>query len=120
MQSYLVMHGYNYNGTTDTANINEIAMALAAKTDWYSFTGAGFPGNNLTKNNSSGFSALPGGCRYDYGTFCSQSDDGNWWSATEGDATNAWDRNLGYDYNDLTRDYSHYKSCGFSVRLVKN
>ena len=68
MQSYLVIHGYNYDGTTDTTN-NKIAMALAAQTDWYPFTGAGYPGNDLTKNNRSGFSALPGGYRDSNGSF---------------------------------------------------
>jgi uncharacterized protein (TIGR02145 family) len=48
MQSYLVMHGYNYDGTTDTTN-NKIAMALAAKTDWYSDTSTGTIGNELDK-----------------------------------------------------------------------
>ena len=119
MQSYLVMHGYNYDGTTDTST-NKIAMALAAKTDWHSYTGgAGFPGNNLTKNNSSGFSALPGGFRIFYGTFNCLGYNGYWWSATENDASSAWNRYLFYDLDYLYR-YDFGKSCGFSVRLVRN
>jgi uncharacterized protein (TIGR02145 family) len=118
MQSYLVMHDYNYDGTTDTAN-NKIAMALAAKTDWRSYTKAGCPGNNLTQNNSSGFSALPGGCREPDGSFDNIGSGGLWWSATESDASSAWGRYLHCDYDYLYR-YYYYKGCGFSVRLVRD
>jgi uncharacterized protein (TIGR02145 family) len=119
MQSYLVMHGYNYNGTTDTSN-NETAMALAAQTDWYSYTGAGSPGNNLTKNNSSGFSALPGGFRnWSVGMFQFQSIYGDWWSATENPPGHAWDRNLYYGQGNLIRD-SDWMNNGLSVRLVRD
>jgi uncharacterized protein (TIGR02145 family) len=121
MQSYLVMHGYSYDGTTDTSN-NKIAMALAAKTDWvsYSYTGVGCPGNNLTKNNSSGFSALPGGDRFLNGNFYDIGYYGFWWSATEDDASSAWYRYLGCGLNYLGRSGYVDKSCGFSVRLVRD
>ena len=90
MQNYLVMHGYNYDGTTDTAN-NKIAMALAAKTDWHSYSGAGYPGNDLTKNNSTGFSALPGGYRCILpSTFENQGDLGSWWSMLLITVRRAW------------------------------
>jgi uncharacterized protein (TIGR02145 family) len=94
-------------------------MALAAQTDWYSFTGAGSPGNNLTMNNSGGFSALPGGYRSNYGSFYYQSDYGYWWSATENGASYAWYRSLFYG-NDFFYRYYYLKSCGFSVRLVRD
>ena len=115
MQSYLVMHGYNFDGTTDTTN-NKIAMALAAKTDWYSNNGAGYPGN-MTKNNSSGFSALPGGYLSPLG-FSHQSYAGFWWSATEYGWSTAWLRDLYYNGVELYRD-SYGKESGYSVRLVK-
>ena len=118
MQRYLVMHGYNYDGTTDTI-YNKIAMALAAKTDWSSYTVIGSPCNNLTKNNSSGFSALPGGFRSYYGMFDFQSSYGFWWSATEADASHACNRYL-YDINDNLWMDNYPKSCGFSVRLVRD
>ena len=119
MQNYLVMHGYNYDGTTDTSN-NKIAMALAAQTDWYSYTGVGYPGNNLTMNNSSGFSALPGGYRYS-GEFSFHGVDGIWWSATEENASGAWYRSLDYASDYLGRSYGYNsKSFGFSVRLMQD
>jgi len=119
MQSYLVMHGYNYDGTTDTSN-NEIAMALAAQTDWEAYPAvASSPGNNLANNNSSGFSALPGGYRISNGTFGFQGYFGYWWSATENLASGAWERGLAYVSGDFGRLISD-KNCGFSVRLVRD
>jgi hypothetical protein len=104
MQNYLVINGFNYDGTTDTTN-NKIAMALAAQTDWQAYIGGGLPGNNLTMNNSSGFSALPGGYRNFNGNFYSQSYFSIWWSATE----NAWNRNLaGQPGRTLCKDPSPY------------
>jgi hypothetical protein len=67
--------------------------------------------------NSSGFSGLPGGYRYFYGVFSSVGDVGIWWSASEGDASVAWSRGLGYAI--LSR-YGYYKDYGFSVRCVKD
>ena len=127
MQNYLVINGYNYDGTTDTT-INRIAMALTARTDWTTDIWAGDPGNKLTTmNNNSGFSALPSGCRSDghnnqdgYNVdFSGQSGSGDWWSSSEVDAVNAWVRDLSYNRVSLI-EYYYYKSCGFSVRLVRD
>ena len=118
MQSYLVMHGYNYDGTTDTVN-NKIAIALAAKTDWTAQSLTGTIGFDLTKNNNSGFSALPGGDRSSTGTFYNQSSYGYWWSATKYDASYAWYRYLHFNDDFLYR-VNYSKSFGFSVRLVKD
>lgn len=73
---------------------------------------------NLTTNNKSGFLALPGGSRNTDGNFDSGGS-GNWWSATEYNSSGAVARNLYYDYENLFWN-SNYKSCGFSVRLVKD
>jgi uncharacterized protein (TIGR02145 family) len=118
LEKYLVLNGFNWDGTWDTAQSNKIAKSLAAKTDWYPSFIPGAIGNDLTENNSSGFSALPGGYYYDYGFF-TQNSNGLWWSATESDATSAWSRDLSYPYSHLYR-LSYYKSCGFSVRLLRD
>jgi uncharacterized protein (TIGR02145 family)/uncharacterized repeat protein (TIGR02543 family) len=117
LQNYLIANGYNYDGTTTD---NKIAKSMAATTDWSSSTTDGAIGNDLTKNNSSGFCALPGGYRYYIGTFLSQSYYGYLWSATEYDASHAWYRYLYYDGDYLYRYYYYNKSCGFSVRLVRD
>jgi len=74
---------------------------------------------NTGTTNETGFSALPGGCRDGDGDFNDVGDDGYWWSATEYDASTAYLRDLLYGYYGLgSRGYS--KSCGFSVRLVRD
>jgi uncharacterized protein (TIGR02145 family) len=116
LQNYLIAKGYNWDGTTTDS---KIAKSLAAKTDWYSNSSAGTIGCDLTKNNSSGFSALPGGYRSSYGSFYYQSSNGYWWSATENDASHAYRRYLDLDSGYLYRSYA-FKSYGFSVRLVRD
>jgi len=121
MENYLVLHGFNWDGTTDTSDYNKIAKSLAAKTDWYTFTDTseGQIGNDLTRNNRSGFSALPGGCRGNNGSFGDVGYGGYWWGSTEYSASNAYLRDLSFCYDDLGWDGSH-KSDGFSVRLVRD
>lgn len=116
LQNYLIAEGYNWDGIPDS---NMIAKSLAAKTDWFTEPGlaAGTIGNDLTQNNTSGFLALPGGSRTD-GSF-DFGGSGNWWTATEFNASGAVGRNLYYNSERLFWN-SNYKSCGFSVRLVKD
>jgi uncharacterized protein (TIGR02145 family) len=61
LQNYLIANGYNWDGTTTG---NKIAKSMAAQTDWKTDTNPGATGNDLFKNNKSGFSALPGGWRF--------------------------------------------------------
>jgi len=123
LQNYLIAKGYNWDGTITG---NKIAKSLAAKTDWWTNSTRGTIGCDLTMNNSSGFSALPGGYRGDDGAFSVQSVDGLWWSATEYGASAACYRCLGCGHDSLNNGYGHLirfnltKSCGFSIRLVKD
>ena len=73
---------------------------------------------NTGANNSSGFTALPGGFRDAGEAFYYLSYYGLFWSSSEYDASNAWYRGLGYIYADVSRSY-YYKSSGFSVRCLK-
>jgi len=66
------------------------------------------------------FSALPGGYRDYDGTFLFQSFYGRWWSATEVDLWEAWLHDLHCSCDYLSRFSYYHKSCGFSVRLVKD
>jgi len=118
LENYLIANRYNWDGTTDS---NKIAKSLAAKTDWGISTTPGAIGNDLTKNNSSGFSALPCGYRGDNGDFNDFGSGGRWWGATESDASCAYPRALLYAYGYLLRYYFViFKRCGFSVRLVRD
>ena len=98
---------------------NKIAKSMAATTDWASSRNSDVIGNDLSKNNKSGFSALPGGCRGNDGGFSSISVDGYWWAATEENAILAYHRNLYYYGESLCRYYDFSKGYGLSVRLVK-
>jgi len=114
--NYLIANGYNYDGTISD---NKIAKSMATTTDWSSYYSNGTIGNDLIKNNTSGFSALPGGYRYYNGTFYYIGSYGRWWSSTEDGTTNAWYRYLIYSNYFLGRSY-FTKSYGFSVRCVRD
>ena len=92
LEKYLISSGYNCDGSI---------------------------GNDLTRNNKSGFSSLPGGYRgcdgyfYDIGYHCS------WWSATESDASYTYHRYLYHNKEHLVR-YYYNKGSGFSVRVVRD
>ncbi|MGI6410682.1 MAG: FISUMP domain-containing protein [Bacteroidales bacterium] len=74
---------------------------------------------NAGANNESGFTALPGGGRNDYGSFYGIRSNGLWWSSTEHDTNRAGTRYLNYDYSDVGR-YDDGKSMGFSVRCLRD
>ena len=139
LENYLIANGYNYDGTTSG---NKIAKALAATTNWTSSTYyVGAIGNDLTKNNNSGFSALPGGYRYwGVGSFVAvgtngiwwsttfiqigyvkqqRSNSGIWWSTTQNSMDAPLDRDLYYDNSNVTRE-TNSMAIGFSVRCVRD
>ncbi len=116
LQNYLIANGYNYDATTTD---NKIAKPLAATTDWKITTTTGVIGNDLTLNNSTGFSALPGGYRGGTGWFNNLGDYGIWWSATEYSTDYAWIRYLSYRNADLF-SYGDDEQRGFSVRCVRD
>ena len=74
---------------------------------------------NLAADNSSGFTALPGGGRDAWGDFVSLGTFGNWWVSTEYNQTNSWvhyiQSNLGVDFSGTCN-----AAAGFSVRLLRN
>lgn len=79
-------------------------------THWSSPTGA---------TNETGFTALPGGSRYDDGTFRNIRVHGYWWSATEGNAADAWYRYMSVNFSNILR-FSRDKEVGFSVRCIRD
>jgi uncharacterized protein (TIGR02145 family) len=113
--AYLPAHGYSADGVMWGS---EIPKSMAAKTDWLADTTAGVIGNDLTQNNSSGFSALPGGSRSSNGAFDGQGLYSYWWMNKEFDSTMAWFRRIDNSEN-LGMYYATDKTCGFSVRLVR-
>jgi uncharacterized protein (TIGR02145 family) len=75
---------------------------------------------NTGATNESGFKALPGGTRYNRGSFYHTGYYGCWWSATEYyNESNAWYRGMSYETCYVRRHYDS-KSVGFSVRCLKD
>ncbi|MCP4125500.1 MAG: hypothetical protein GY753_00375, partial [Gammaproteobacteria bacterium] len=69
--------------------------------------------------NESGFSGLPGGYRTSNGNFNSLGNGGFWWSATESDASSAWNRLLYYNSAFVAR-LNGLKAYGLSCRCVRD
>jgi uncharacterized protein (TIGR02145 family) len=74
---------------------------------------------NTGADNSSGFSALPGGFRSSLGSFGSIRSYDYFWSASEYDSSNAWFRGL-YNYLRNVDRYFLDKSVGASVRCLRD
>jgi hypothetical protein len=62
---------------------------------------------------------LPGGNRNNNGTFNNIGNNGNWWSSTENNTTNAWNRNLNNNNGNVNRNNNN-KGSGFSVRCLRD
>jgi uncharacterized protein (TIGR02145 family) len=102
-------------------NSGSVAKALAAKTDWAASTESGEIGNDLTKNNTSGFTALPGGNRSYIGSFSTIGDYGVWWSFTGTNTSLDFNRYLYSGGSSLRRNFgASWKEYGFSVRCIKD
>lgn len=69
--------------------------------------------------NTALFSGIPGGYRGYSGNFFYSNFDGYWWSATEVNSSNAWDRSLNYSTSEVKRGNSS-KGKGLSVRCIKD
>jgi uncharacterized protein (TIGR02145 family) len=117
LQKFLIANGYNYDGTTTDTNL--IAKSMCATTDWKTFEDRGSPGNDPSNNNSSGFSALPGGVHDFSGTYFDQNLLGWWWTSSTKDASFTYARAIMYTSFDLNKS-DRVPSNGFSIRLVKN
>jgi uncharacterized protein (TIGR02145 family) len=99
-----------WNVLTDYLGGEEKAGAkMKSKSGWND-------GGNGT--NSSGFSGLPGGYRTSDGTFSYFGYYGGWWSSTEANTTNAWNR---YHYYSIGNVWNYNdKPNGFSVRCLRD
>jgi uncharacterized protein (TIGR02145 family) len=123
LQNTLLAKGYSWDGTSDIT----IAKALAAESYWSNSTNPGDIGNDLSKNNSSGFSALPGGYRFCGSNFEKFGYWGAWWTATELNKVEAFIIQMSYDNSIVfsTQNMIGYcsqnmKVFGCSVRCVRD
>ena len=113
--SYLIVNGYNYDGTTTS---DKIAKSMAANTDWAPSQNEGAVGNDLSTNNKSGFSALPGGYREHDGRFLSKSNLSEWWIAPENSLV-PYFRSLNSN-NEFLYMLDGNDKWGVAVRLVRD
>ena len=96
-------------GTDEGSKLKEVGNA-----HWL-FSDLRYPATNI-----SGFSALPGGWRDDYGGFTSLNEECIFWTS---DVTPGWNRIvriLGYGYSGIIRITSMTSRSGFSVRCLKD
>jgi len=115
MQEFLIENGYNWDGTNAG---NKIGKALASTYGWNESPAVGQPGFNQETNNSSGFTALPGGYRSYNGSFAYIGNSGVFWTSTEEEG-NVWRYRVNHDRDYL--DGGAYSAInGFSVRCVKD
>jgi len=113
LTDYLTNNGYGYQGSG-----NDIVKSMVAKWGWGTNTTPGTPGYDTASNNSSGFTALPGGFRGGNGTFFGVYFCAAWWSSTEYNNTDtAYNRHI-FPMDSIvqrlacfTKDYGIYVRC---------
>jgi uncharacterized protein (TIGR02145 family) len=143
-------YGYLYNwyaakgiyttgtiASTDTLNICPSGWHVPTDAEWTTLTtdlgGVSLAGGKMKSvgtaywisqsagtDNSSGFSALPGGFRNNGGSFSDVRGLAFFWSATEFSSNYAWSRDLNSLNSDVRRASSYDKSVGTSVRCLRN
>jgi len=125
---------YNWYAVNDSRGLSPLGWHLPTDAEWTTL-GSSLGGDNVAggkmkstgttywtspntdATNSSGFSGLPGG--YGGESFGSFGSYGSFWSASESDVSNAWRRDLGFNYSFLYRATANKKG-GISVRCVKD
>lgn len=118
LESYLIAHGFNYDGST---SVNKIAKSLASTSGWEVTAIAGSPGNEQVSNNRSGLNILPGGYLIinDAEGFKGVESQSNFWTATG--ANQAEGKAVVLFGNDFeTYLYLGNKRNGAYVRCVKD
>ncbi len=86
--------------------------ALKATTLWSS--------PNTGATNSSGFTALPAGTRFNNGSFTTMGEDCAFWSSTEFDSNDAYFHSLSFAQPSISRFTYGSKISGFSIRCVRD
>jgi uncharacterized protein (TIGR02145 family) len=126
---------YNWFAVSDPRNLCPIGWHVPTNAEWNELTdylggevvggkmkSAGtqyWSGPNTDATNWSGFSGLPGGLRFHFGTFDFMSDYGYWWSSTQNGTNSVLIRHLGSPSGHVYQDQGSMPT-GFSVRCVKD
>ena len=75
--------------------------------------------NSLLSTNSSLFTGLPGGYKFEIGNYINLNKYGYWWTSSESNEFDSFNYLLYEENNDLDRDDTN-KSNGFSIRCIKD
>jgi uncharacterized protein (TIGR02145 family) len=127
---------YNFYAVIDSRNICPSGWHVPTDGEWTNLTdylgGESVAGTILKEigtshwgppndyaTNESGFTALPGGARYNNGGFGNIKYEGFWWSSTVGGLYGAWRRDIWWDRSNVMRN-SFYKEFGSSIRCLKD
>jgi uncharacterized protein (TIGR02145 family) len=114
LTDYLTNNGYGYQGSG-----SDIAKSMSSTSNWTTDPTAGNVGNDKISNNSSSFTALPGGYRTSDDSFYYIGDYGYWWSSSEYSTSKAYNRFMSYNGSDVLR-YFYFKRSGISVRCLRD
>jgi uncharacterized protein (TIGR02145 family) len=127
---------YNWYAVNDSRGLAPTGYHIPTDTEWTTLTtclgGESVAGGKMKETgtthwaspnqdatNISGFTGLPGGYRYNDGTFYDIGGNGIWWGSTQVGTAYAWVRNLDYNYGYAGR-YGTNKENGFSVRCLRD
>lgn len=134
-ESNAATYGYLYNWET-AVSVSPQGWHLPSDAEWTTLVdflgGASVAGGKMKEagtghwlspntgaDNSSGFSALPGGFRSSEGAFYYIQEGCNWWSSSESTTSHAYNRYLGRSTAEAGQS-SENKAVGQSVRCIKN
>ena len=127
---------YNWFAVNDPRGLAPKGWHVSSEKDWNSLAqslgGAEMAGKKLKEKgadhwkmpnkdatNESGFTALPSGLNYSFGSFVSIGNKAYWWTSTEAGDDTAIVFSLSHDSNELFNLFLN-KGVGLSVRCVKD
>jgi uncharacterized protein (TIGR02145 family) len=114
LADFLISNNYGYEGSG-----SDIGKSLASATGWAPDPVGGNVGNDITSNNSSGFTAVPAGSRNGNGLFSSLGRYAAWWTSSEKSGMSGVYRDMYSKMNTLNSGGANKKNAA-SVRCVKN
>jgi uncharacterized protein (TIGR02145 family) len=128
---------YNWYAVQDNRNICPVGWHVPTDEEWTTLTNLYTGGylfaaiklkeagtthwnsTNTAATNESGFTALPASFRPEGTGFINPGEQGRWWTGTEFDSNNAWDRLMGRNASYVNREETT-KTIGLSVRCIKD
>jgi uncharacterized protein (TIGR02145 family) len=135
-ESNVAIYGrlYTWYAITDARGVCPTGWQVASESDWTTLIdylgGLSVAGGKLKETssthwnspntgatNETGFTALPGGTRYDFFGYLGVT--AYFWSSTEYSSTNAWRFCISYDVTNVYKT-NYFKYNGHSIRCIKD